>query len=238
MTLATYDDLQDEVINGWLDREGDDDAVARFPTWLALCEARIRRQQEWFRQIYSLANSGDPLSITAYPMELPNFVREVTTMWNATDDAHGEIEIVTPSAWRGFTSLNSSTGNARANKAVIVPQMDSFLVDPDGVGVETLHGAYLYLHPRVVIDGSYKVDFEYIRDLPPLTANVTNGLFIRHPDLYLYGTLVETAPYYEHDERLPLWEQRFTQAIAEINRERERAQFSASRKRIQLPRSF
>lgn len=235
--LQTYDDLQEAVL-GWLDRVGDTDAQDKFPIWLALCEARIRRQQEWFRQIYSLVNNGNPLDVTAYPQELPNYVREVTTMWNATEAGQGEIEIVTPSAWRGFTALNPSVGNGKANKAVIIPQMDSFLVDPDGVGATTIHGAYLYLHPRVAIDGSVKVDFEFIRDLPALDATTTNGLFIRHPDLYMYGVLVETAPYYEHDERLPLWEDRFTKAIAEINRERERAQFSASRKRIQLPRSF
>ena len=238
MALGNYAELQDEVL-AWLDRAEDDDAVARFPTWLALCEARIRRQQDWFRQIYSLVNNGDPLTVTDYPMELPNYVREVTTMWNSTDIAKGEIEVITPSAWRGFVKMDSSTGNGRPNKAVVVPQMDSFLTDPDGTDTETSHGAFLYLHPQPVTDGSVKIDFEFIRDLPALTPTADiNGLLVRHPDLYLYGTLVETAPYFQHDDRLPLWEQRFQQAITEINLERERAQFSASRKRVQLPRSF
>jgi len=236
MAFATYDDLIAEVLS-MLNREDDDDIEAKVPTWIALCEAVIRRQQEWFRQFYTLANSGAPLDITAYPMELPNYVRDVHALWNSTTAAHGEIEILTPSAWRDFVSANSALGTV-PRKAVIVPQMDSWLVDPDNADVLVKTGARLFLWPQPPVDGSVKVDFEFTRDIVPLDANTVNGLYLRHPDLYLYGTLIESAPFLQHDERLALWQTRFSQAMAEINVERERAQSAASRKRIQLPRQF
>lgn len=233
MALSTYDELVQAVL-GWLNREGETDLEARVPDWIVLCEARIRRQQEWFRQIYSLANAGVPLAITAYPMILPAYVREVTTMWNANALTHGEIEILTPSAWRGYVTINPSLGTA-PRKAIIVPQMDRFLQD---TAAGAAQGPFLFLWPQPPVDGSLSVDFEFIRDVDPISPTAVNGLFLRHPDLYLYGTLVESAPYLQHDERLPLWDGRFEQAVKEINIERERAQFAASRKRPTLPRKF
>ena len=235
-SFQTYPDLLNAVTN-WLNRQGDSDVEARIPDWIALGEARIRRQQTWFEQFYSLANAGSPLAVTAHPFELPSYVRDVKTMWNSTSSVQGEIEILTPASWRSFVASN---GDAQGvpRKAVIVPHMDAWLVDPDVAGPIVKHGAKVYLWPRPVIDGTWKIDFEFIRDLDPLQANVLNGLYLRHPDLYLYATLCESAPYLQHDERLPLWEARYNQAIAEINVERERAKFSASRKRVQLPVSF
>lgn len=238
MAFQTYDDLK-TAVTAWLNREGDTDIATRLPDLIALGEARIRRQQEWFEQFYSLANAGAPLAITAYPQELPSYIKNVKTIWNSTAIAWGEIEVVTPANWRSFVASNANAGpNGIPTKAIIVPQMDSWLVDPDNAGGLTKHGANLYLWPRPATDGTVLIDLEYIRDLDPLTATQLNGLYLRHPDLYLYATLCESAPYLQHDERLPLWEARFNQAIAEINLERERAKFSASRKRIQLPRAF
>jgi hypothetical protein len=233
VAFTTYDKLVQSVL-GWLNREGDDEIEARVPDWIALAEARIRRQQEWFRQIYSLANAGVSLPITAYPMQLPKYVREVTAIWNTNQLSHGEIEILTPSAWRGFVQINSALGTL-PRKAVIVPQMDRYMQDT-AAGVA--QGPFLYLWPQPPTDGSLSVDFEYIRDLDPITTSAVNGLFLRHPDLYLYGTLAESAPYLQHDERTTIWDGRFEQAVKEINIERERAQFSASRKRPTLPRKF
>jgi len=236
MAFDSYNGLIAEVL-AMLNREGEADLEAQAPTWIALCEAVIRRQQQWFRQFYSLANSGAPLDVTAYPMELPNYVRDVHALWNSTAAAHGEIEILTPSAWRDFVSANSALGNV-PRKGIIVPQMDSWLVDPDGAGGVAKTGPKLYLWPQPPVDGSVKIDFEFTRDIAPLDANTVNGLFIRHPDLYFYGTLIESAPFLQHDERLALWQSRFDQAMREINVERERAQAAASRKRPQLPRQF
>lgn len=234
MAITTYNELKAAVI-GWLNREGDADVEARIPEWIVLCEARIRRQQEWFRQIYSLANAGTPLAVTAYPQILPAYVREITSLWNETTASRAEIEVLTPSAWRAYVQTDDSSGGGIPRKAIVVPQMDRFL---QATAAGAAQGPHLFLWPRPAVDGTHFVDFEFIRDLDPITTGAVNGLFLRHPDLYLYGTLAESAPYLQHDERVGLWNARYEQAVKEINIERERAQFAASRKRPTLPRKF
>lgn len=36
--------------------------------------------------------------------------------------------------------------------------------------------------------------------------NPTNWLLTSHPDIYIYGTLLEAAPYLKNDVRIPVWE--------------------------------
>lgn len=233
MAFATYNDLVTSVL-AWLNRETDLDLPARVPDWIALGEARIRRRQRWYTQLYSLANSGNPLTVTTQPVVLPDHVAQIEAMWASTAIYKGDIEVITPDAWRHFIASNRDTQGI-PQKAVIVPQMDNWMTDPDGTGPTVRAGGNVFLWPRPATDGSFAIDFKYIRDPDPLTTLSVNGLYVRHPDLYLYATLCESAPYLQHDERLPLWEGRFSQAVDEINAEREHAEYSASSKGVTLP---
>lgn len=221
MALNTYAELQTAVAN-WLNR---DDLTARIPEFIALSEARIRRNQHWFKQIYSTANAGLPFTVSAQPMSLPTYVKEIIALWASSSTYQHDLDIVTPEAWRTLAQSNRNASGV-PTVALIAPQMDTWL---------SSSGAKLYLWPQP--SGNFDIDFQFIRDLDPL-ATVTNALFLRHPDLYLYGALAESAPFLQHDERLPMWEQRFKTAETEITSEAERAQYSASAKRIRLPRSF
>lgn len=221
MALSTYNDLTAAVAN-WLNR---DDLTARIPEFITLAEARIRRNQHWFKQIYSLANGGLPFTVSAQPATLPVYVKEVLSMWASSAAYMHDIDIATPQAWRTLVTSNRNASGIPV-VAVIAPQMDTWLSST---------GPKLFLWPPP--SGSFDIDFQFIRDLDPL-ASAVNGLFLRSPDLYLYGALAESAPYLQHDERLQVWQERFSAAVAEINVEVERAQYSASSKRIRLARSF
>lgn len=234
MALKTFNDLQAAVLD-WLNRTGDAAITARVPDWIALCEARIRRQQEWFVQYYSLSNGGTPLAITANPQVLPDHIKNIEAIWAATSVYKHPIEVVTPEAWRSFAAGNGDVQGGIPRKAVVVPQMDSWMVDATTEHPPVRSGSQLFLWPRPATDGSFFIDIKYLRDIDPLTPSVTNGLYVRHPDLYLYGTLCESAPFLQHDQRLDMWESRYQAAIKEINVERERAEYSASKKSVQLP---
>lgn len=45
----------------------------------------------------------------------------------------------------------------------------------------------------------------YYQTIPPLSSNSTNWLLTNHPDLYLFGSLVESILYTQDDSRLPIW---------------------------------
>lgn len=215
MSFQTYADLVANV-GSWLNRT---DLSTTIPDLISLGEARIRREQQWFRQIYSQTNSGNPLTITAQPQVLPTTVREINNIWASTSLWSGDIELRPVSAWRDLAeAFTNSTGVPQL--AVFIPMMDTFLQST---------GPLLYLWPPPDVSGNdpFAVDFTYIADVAPLSTAV-NALYLRHPDLYLYAALAESAPFLQHDERIPVWENRFAQIVKDINRERDRAEFGGT----------
>lgn len=88
-------------------------------------------------------------------------------------------------------------------------------------------------------DQAYTVELQYYEKLTPLSATTaTNSTLLDAPDLYFYGALIHSAPYLEHDERIPTWEGRFEKAIAQLDIAREREETNASIRPVRLPRVF
>jgi len=77
-------------------------------------------------------------------------------------------------------------------------------------------------------DGDYTLEIVYYQKIPALSANTTNWLLDNHPDAYLYGTLMHSAPYLQADERIGVWAGKYQQIIQQITTSDERAKFSGS----------
>jgi hypothetical protein len=61
-------------------------------------------------------------------------------------------------------------------------------------------------HPKP--DGTLSGEILYYADIRPLSdtpGRGTNWLLKKHPDAYLYTTLIQSAPYLKEDERLDTW---------------------------------
>src|SRR5207245_438282 len=54
-------------------------------------------------------------------------------------------------------------------------------------------------------DAAYTIEMVYRQLIPPLASNGTNWLLAAAPDLYLYGALLEAAPYIKEDARIQTW---------------------------------
>lgn len=68
----------------------------------------------------------------------------------------------------------------------------------------TLLGSQI-LFDRKAAGGPELEILSYVR-IPPLSdTNPSNTLLANHPDLYLYGSLVQAEPYLKNDQRLPTW---------------------------------
>ena len=79
-----------------------------------------------------------------------------------------------------------------------------------------IFGGIIHLGPEP--DTTYTVTMTYLRSLTGLSeTNATNWLLELHPDLYLYGALVEAEMRGWNDERFPLINGRLEGMIAEIN---------------------
>lgn len=66
-------------------------------------------------------------------------------------------------------------------------------------------------------DTSYGLSVLYYAKIPALSdSNTTNWLLTEAPDLYLYATLIQSAPYLKEDERIGTWATLYDQIAAEL----------------------
>ena len=49
-----------------------------------------------------------------------------------------------------------------------------------------------------------------------------------HPDIYLYGALLQSAPFLKDDARVPIWDGLYQRAIEALNLESDRAEISGA----------
>jgi hypothetical protein len=64
--------------------------------------------------------------------------------------------------------------------------------------------------------GTYTGKQIYWQSLPPLASNSSNWMLAANPDAYLYGALLQSAPYLKDDDRLAVWGTAFGQILTDI----------------------
>jgi len=100
--------------------------------------------------------------------------------------------------------------------------------------VYAVSGANLVLGPAP--DTTYSLKLTYKQTIPALSdSNTTNWLLTRHPDIYLYGTLLQAEAYGWNDERLGLWKAALDEAIAELQKAGQRKRYGAAPIRLRSP---
>ena len=79
-------------------------------------------------------------------------------------------------------------------------------------------------------DGSYTGELMYYARVSGLSdANTSNWLLTANPDIYLYATLVQSAPYLKEDERIGVWAGILDRLMAEYEVAEQRAKTGSSR---------
>jgi hypothetical protein len=78
----------------------------------------------------------------------------------------------------------------------------------------------------------------YYAQIPSLSvSNTTNWLLTEAPDVYLYATLIQSAPYLKEDERIGTWAGIYQRLLADLKVSDERARIGSS-KLVARIRSF
>jgi len=87
-------------------------------------------------------------------------------------------------------------------------------------------------------DAEYSLEMSYFGKIDALTADSdTNWLLTDYPDLYLYTSLMHSAPYLKDDERTSVWAQLATKAREELLARDASSSFNGSTPKIKV-RSF
>lgn len=77
-----------------------------------------------------------------------------------------------------------------------------------------INGSYIDLNRPC--DQAHTFRFRYRQKLALSDSATTNWLLTAHPDVYLFGTLVEAADIAEFPERAPVWNARYMAALEEV----------------------
>lgn len=108
---------------------------------------------------------------------------------------------------------------------------DSFSGTPRAYAID---GVSLVLGP--LPNSTCTITLKYKQKIPALTSsNTTNWLLTKHPDLYLFGTLVAAELRGWNDSRLPVLKSALDEALGEIVQAGRRARFGAGPLRMRAP---
>jgi hypothetical protein len=186
-------------IADWLNR---DDLTATIPDFISLAEAQIeRRLPVQKRTQRSTATIGTQFS--ALPSD---FVSAKSLVLTSTAPVQ-QLVFLTEDELDSKKTLYRTTG--KPLYFALVGNQIEVLPPPDT---------------------GYTAELTYVATLAKLSdANTSNWLLERHPDVYLYGALLQAAPYLRDDERVALWTPLYGQAIEDMVVQNERAAFSQGR---------
>jgi hypothetical protein len=155
---------------------------------------------------------------------LPVSARELTTTLSTT----GEV-----------LDLPADFSKARAAYLDTDPRRPLEQVSPSvlrtryGVQTTGVPQAYALIAGQMVLgpapDDEYDLILTYEATIPSLnSASQSNWLSVAHPDIYLYGTLVQAEAYLWNDERVTLWKVALDEAMAELIGSSNRNRYGAA----------
>ena len=204
MAISTYAELQTATAN-WLDRT---DLTARIPEFIELAEAnfnRVVRQPDMVTKNDSFSIAGRYTTLPTDTLEIVRIVIDLTPVI--------VLEYLTPEEISERRIVMSATGKpyyftvigGSSNQLEVVPSPDD----------------------------TYTSSIVYYTRIPALTDSATtNWLLDSHPDIYLFGTLVEAEPYLKNDERMPMWTSRLDKALMALRLQGERELHTGSSLRM------
>ena len=97
-------------------------------------------------------------------------------------------------------------------------------------------GDQLQLLPATDVSESDPIRFEmeYLEFPEPLSEqNQSNWVLNTYPDLYIYGAMLQVAPYLQDDARIQIWERAYGEAVSAANVASVKAAGSGSALRLQ-----
>lgn len=186
-SVMTYDSLV-ENIQSYLERT-DAATLEKIPLFIMLAEQVIASQIKF----------------------LGNLTVNTSTM------TIGENIIPKPARWHKTVSMNITVAG---KKYPVLLRKYEYLREywPDAAqtSIPKFYADYDYTHWLVAPtpDQAYTFEVLYYERIQPLDAtNQTNWFTTYAPQALLYGSLLQAMPFLRNDERMPLWQEQYTQIM-------------------------
>jgi len=205
MALVNYGDLKTSLAN-WLGRS---DLTTPIPDFVTLAHKQLMRD---LRGHLRLQKRDAAFSITGEYVDAPSDFLELVSMHLNTTP---KVEITFLAAGQQTSAYSSGSGE---------PKFVSLAGDTTA-GTENFRFA-------PVPDATYAATIEYYASLTFFAADSgatgTNWILTDHPQLYLYGSLLQAAAYIGDDPRVPLWKAAYDEALAQVKASGNRARWGVN----------
>ena len=186
------------AVADWLLR---DDLTSVIPSFISLAEAKFNRRIRDYRMMTRATTSVDE----GYVAVPGDWLENVRFQLNTTPIT--TLEYVTPD--QAAEELHLSGGASAKSRFF------------------TMIGEEFQLVPTP--DGTYTAELTYYKEIPALSDSVTSTwLLTAAPDVYLYGALLEAAPYLDDDQRIQVWGGLLEQSMNALQIESDRAKVGSS----------
>lgn len=201
MPLTNFTELK-VAISDWLNRA---DLNAVIPTFIALTEAEFNRT---LRVRDMLARTTVPLTgqFTPLPFGFLEFKK-----LQLNDAVAGQVT--------ELTNVGSPEELDRQRRL--------YYSTPGIPAIYCIRGGEFEVAPTPA--ATYSAEWSYYAVIPALgVAAPSNWLLAKHPDLYVYGALLHSAPYLKDDERVQLWMSAYRSVYSSIKGEEDRVMLGGS----------
>ena len=196
MAITNYTNLQTTIA----DTLNRDDLTSVIPTFISLCESSINRDiRHWKMETRS---SGQQSAGDEY-MQVPADWVE-TIRFNVVGNGTSPIKMIDSTSMADMRAKTNDQANTPA--------------------YYTLEAGQFHLYPTPIADTN--VELLYYAKVPALASNATNWLITAAPDVYLYGSLIHSAPYLQDDARLAVWAQMYSASVVRLNESSQNAKYN------------
>ena len=191
-------------VASWLNR---DDLTSVIPDFISLAEAGINRDLRHYKMI----ERADATLDSRY-VQLPTDWME-TVRFSITSGNTYRLELVSRD---DMLEYRQKTADASGRPRFYANIGDTIEVFPTP-------------------DADYTMQLQYYAKTPALSdSNASNWLLLDAPDVYLYGTLIQSAPYLQDDARTQTWAALYAAALQSLQKASDDTRFAGSGLRMRV----
>lgn len=202
MAITSYSTLQ-TTVGDWLNRS---DLTTVIPDFITLAEAQFNRTLR-HRKMVERATATLDTEYSAMPADWLESIR-----YQINTNPITVMEFVSPDQAALLKGAYSTSG-----KPIFYSQI----------------GQQFQVIPAPDSGSAYTGELTYYAKIPALSAgNTSNWLLVDSPDIYLYGALLQSAPYLQDDQRLNIWAAIYQRLVDDLKVSDERSRMATSSLRM------
>jgi hypothetical protein len=191
-------------IANWLNR---DDLTTVIPDFISLTEASINRDLRHYKMI----NRVDATLDSRYVQMPADWIE--TVRFGITSGTTYRIELISRDDMLEYRQNNNDTSGIPRFYANIGDTIEVFPTP----------------------DADYQMQLQYYAKTPALSSsNASNWLLTTAPDIYLYGSLIQAAPYLNDDARTQTWAALYSSAMQSLQKASDDTRFAGSGIRMRV----